>query len=292
MNNVNQTVRIDEDDKADLTDKVKSFKRMFTESGIINDNCLEIISMIPDQSVNLLILDPPYNKTQSYNSYKHWAKADIDYYDYIDEIIGSLAPKLASNASIYACIDWQSSGIIQMVLSKYFMIRNRITWGRENGRGTKDNLIQNWRSSSEDIWYATVSKNDYVFNGEAIKITKRITGSDKTKLICSNNFWSDLTVPFFGMRENTIHPTQKPEKLLAKLILASTNEDDLILDPFLGSGTTLSVAEKLKRRCIGIEIDEEYCLIAAKRWQNAKTDKRIQGYECSVFMDRGMSFQN
>ncbi len=88
------------------------------------------------------------------------------------------------------------------------------------------------------------------------------------------------------MPENTDHPTQKPEKLLAKIILASTNENDLILDPFAGSGTTSVVAKKLNRAFCGIELDEKYCLLAEKRLALAETDKTIQGFSDGVFWER------
>jgi site-specific DNA-methyltransferase (adenine-specific) len=88
------------------------------------------------------------------------------------------------------------------------------------------------------------------------------------------------------MPENTEHPTQKPEKLLAKIILASTREGDLILDPFSGSGTTAVVAKKLKRDFTGIERDEKYCLLTEKRLALAETDKAIQGFSDGVFWER------
>jgi site-specific DNA-methyltransferase (adenine-specific) len=88
------------------------------------------------------------------------------------------------------------------------------------------------------------------------------------------------------MPENTDHPTQKPEKLLAKLILASSNPGDVVLDPFLGSGTTSVVAKKLGRQYVGIELDETYCLLAEKRLELADTAPTIQGYEDGVFWER------
>ena len=88
------------------------------------------------------------------------------------------------------------------------------------------------------------------------------------------------------MPENTDYPTQKPEKLLAKIILASTREKDLLLDPFMGSGTTAVVAKKLGRDFVGIEADENYCLIAEKRLELAETDKKIQGFTEGVFWER------
>ena len=88
------------------------------------------------------------------------------------------------------------------------------------------------------------------------------------------------------MPENTEHPTQKPEKLIAKLILASSNEGDIVLDPFLGSGTTSVVAKKLNRRYVGIELDRLYACLAEKRLEKAESDLRIQGYDHGIFWER------
>ena len=88
------------------------------------------------------------------------------------------------------------------------------------------------------------------------------------------------------MPENTPHPTQKPEKLLAKIILASSNEGDVVFDPFAGVGTAGVVAKKLRRKFVIIEIDEEYCLYAVKRLFMAEEDSTIQGYSDSVFWER------
>jgi site-specific DNA-methyltransferase (adenine-specific) len=88
------------------------------------------------------------------------------------------------------------------------------------------------------------------------------------------------------MPENTDHPTQKPEKLLAKIILASSCENDIVFDPFLGSGTTSVVAKKLNRHYIGVEIDEHYCCLAEKRLMQAEVESDIQGYYKGVFWER------
>jgi site-specific DNA-methyltransferase (adenine-specific) len=106
------------------------------------------------------------------------------------------------------------------------------------------------------------------------------------RLTHPSNLWTDLTVPFWSMPENTDHPTQKPEKLLAKIILASSHPGEVVLDPFLGSGTTSVVAKKLGRRYIGIEIDEMYCCLAEKRLELAEADNSIQGYADGVFWER------
>ena len=88
------------------------------------------------------------------------------------------------------------------------------------------------------------------------------------------------------MPENTDHPTQKPEKLIAKLILASSNPGDIVLDPFVGSGTSAVVAKKLNRHYIGIECESEYCALTQKRLEIAERDDKIQGYTDGVFWER------
>jgi len=144
--------------------------------------------------------------------------------------------------------------------------------------------------------------NAYTFNVDAVKLKRRViapytdsNGNPKDwqrsergdyRLTFPSNLWTDLTVPFWSMSENTSHPTQKPEKLLARLILASSNPGDIVLDPFLGSGTTSVTAKKLGRRYVGIEIDPHYCCLTEKRLAQAETDKSIQGYVDGVFWER------
>lgn len=108
----------------------------------------------------------------------------------------------------------------------------------------------------------------------------------KFRLTGPSNFWDDITVPYWSMSENTDHPTQKPEKLLAKLILASSKPGDVVFDPFAGSGSTAATAKKLGRDFVCIEQNELYCLWAAKRVKAAESDSRIQGYRDGVFLER------
>jgi site-specific DNA-methyltransferase (adenine-specific) len=112
------------------------------------------------------------------------------------------------------------------------------------------------------------------------------TSEGQFRLTHPSNLWNDITVPFWSMPENTDHPTQKPEKLLAKLILASTNENEFVFDPFMGVGSSLVAAKKLNRKYLGIEIETEYCLLCAKRLHLAEFDTTIQGYHGGVFWER------
>ena len=112
------------------------------------------------------------------------------------------------------------------------------------------------------------------------------TDGQKIRYTAPSNIWTDITVPFWSMPENTEHPTQKPEKLIAKLILASSNTGDMVFDPFVGSGTTAVVAKKLGRRFLGIERERKYVALTLKRLDMAEDNPSIQGYENGVFKNR------
>jgi len=264
---------------------------------VINQDIFEVIPLLPNSFVDLLILDPPYNLNKTFESTAFTKRSIAKYSEWLENLLLSLLPKLKDTASVYICSEWYSSSAVHPVLDKLFKVRNRITWEREKGRGAK----ANWKNASEDIWFATVS-DDYVFNVEDVKVKRRVlapytdgngspkdwddTCSGRYRLTHPSNLWNDITVPFWSMPENTDHPTQKPEKLLAKLILASTNEWDFILDPFMGVGSGIVTARKLNRRFLGVETEKKYCLLAAKRLEMANHDPTIQGYADGVFWER------
>ena len=256
----------------------------------------EILSLMPEKFIDLLIVDPPYNIDKDFHGNKFKKSADGIYEEYTKAWIERALPLLKNTASVYVCCDWKSSIAIANVLKRYFIIQNRITWQREKGRGA----LYNWKNGMEDIWFATMSK-DYTFNVEAVKTRRRVVAPYKVdgkpkdweetdegnfRNTYPSNFWDDISIPYWSMPENTAHPTQKPEKLLAKLILASSNEKDIVFDPFLGSGSTSVCAKKLGRHYVGIEQNEQYCVWAEKRLEMADADKRIQGYEDGVFWER------
>ena len=266
------------------------------QNKIVCGDAFQILKKLPENSFDLLFADPPYNLTKNFGAEK-FKQTSLDEYEiWLESWLSDCVKLLKPTASVYICGDWNSASAIQRVGMKYFILRNRITWEREKGRGAK----ANWKNSSEDIWFFTVS-DDFVFNTEAVKIKRKVlapyTENGKPKdweknadgdfrLTHPSNLWTDLTVPFWSMPENTEHPTQKPEKLLAKIILASTNENNLILDPFAGSGTTAATAKKLNRRFTAIEADENYCLLAQKRLDLAEKDKTIQGFADGIFYER------
>jgi len=298
---LNKTIALTEQELKDYTEKLQSLNNPVNIEKIknttIHQDLMEAIEYLPEGFVDLLFIDPPYNLTKNFNGNAFKEMSILSYTEWLESWFTKLIKVLKPNASIYICGDWQSSTSIHAVLEKYFTIRNRITWEREKGRGAK----ANWKNSAEDIWFATVS-DKYTFNIEDVKLKRKViapyvddkgiakdwssTEDGNFRLTHPSNIWTDLTVPFWSMPENTDHPTQKPEKLLAKIILASSNVGDFILDPFLGSGTTSVVAKKLGRNYCGIEQDLEYSCITEKRLSMADCDKSIQGYDNGVFFER------
>ena len=297
----NRTITLSQEEK-ELYSKnlIRISKAAYThtiENKIVNQDTFEVLDFLPDSFVDLLILDPPYNLTKTFESATFRKKSITKYAEWLESLLVKLLPALKHNASVYVCSEWYSSTAVHLVLEKHLKVRNRITWEREKGRGAK----RNWKNASEDIWFATVS-DDYVFNVADVKLKRRVlapytdtngapkdwqdTSAGQFRLTHPSNLWDDITVPFWSMPENTDHPTQKPEKLLAKLILASTNKGDFIFDPFMGVGSSIVAAKKLDRRFLGVEIEQQYCLLAAKRLHLAELDTTIQGYQDGVFWER------
>lgn len=264
---------------------------------VIHQDFHDACCFLPHGFADLVILDPPYNLTKNFNGHIFQAKEAEAYSKWFSEVLIALKPVLRPTATVYACSDWQTSTLIFPILDKHFHVRNRITWEREKGRGAKTN----WKNNTEDIWFCTCSTT-YYFDVEAVKMKRRVIAPYRTdsgtpkdweesdngnyRLTHPSNIWTDITVPFWSMPENTDHPTQKPEKLVAKLILASSRPQDVVFDPFLGSGTTLAVAKKLGRRYFGVERDQDYCCWALKRLKLAEVDPNIQGYSEGVFWER------
>ena len=301
----NRTLSCSEYEKVRFGGEILRIEGSVTLPQIINRAILadtfEVAHHLPPAFADLLILDPPYNLSKNFNGTVFREKEGEDYTSWFDRLIRTLKPSLKPNATIYCCSDWRTSTLIFPVLKHHFYIRNRITWEREKGRGAKTN----WKNNTEDIWFCTLSK-EYFFNVEEVKLKRRVIApykengrpkdwnvesNGKFRLTYPSNIWTDITIPFWSMPENTDHPTQKPEKLFAKLVLASSVKGDCVFDPFLGSGTTASTCTKLQRHWVGIDINEEYLRWSLKRVHLARGNKEIQGYKDNVFWERN-SLQN
>ncbi|MCR5763069.1 MAG: site-specific DNA-methyltransferase [Treponema sp.] len=297
----NRTLTLSDDEIEPLRQRLITEKNISQNADIINrtlnGDVLNMLKYVPDNFADLIIIDPPYNLSKNFNGMKFNSRSDDSYDEYLAAWFPQVCKKLKADGSLYMCGDWKCTSSLQRAIEKELTVLNRITWQREKGRGSK----VNWKNGMEDIWFAVKNPDDYYFDVESVMMKRKVLApykvegspkdwneseNGKFRLTYPSNFWDDISIPFWSMPENTDHPTQKSEKLYAKLILASSQKEDVVFDPFLGSGTASVVAKKLGRKYCGIELNEEYCMWAEKRLQMADADPSIQGYSDGVFWER------
>lgn len=246
--------------------------------GIYWGEGLQALKKLGDESVQAIFADPPYfGKQKAFG--RSIPNLWEEYYTWSIAWIKEAYRVLKDTGSIYVCCDWSYSGKVQEILEEAgFHIQNRITWKREKGRGA----LRNWKNNMEDIWFAVKDEKNFYFDVESVKIKKKVIApyrdtsgkpkdwleedGNRYRLTYPSNIWLDITVPFWSMPENTPHPTQKPEKLVDRCLRPVVQKGDLILDPFLGSGTTAVIADRLEAEFIGIELDPDYVRLAMKRF--------------------------
>lgn len=296
----NRTLELLQSDREKYKDRLLAISKNISPEELTNKTAycdiIDICEYLPNSFVDLMIIDPPYNLNKNFNGTKFKESSIELYNEYLESWFPKILHVLKNNATVYICSDWKSSTSVHLTVSKYLTLQNRITWEREKGRGAK----KNWKNNIEDIWFFT-NGNDYTFNLESVKIKRQViapyrvagepkdwedSSDGKFRWTHPSNIWTDITVPYWSMPENTDHPTQKPEKLIAKLILASSNKGDMVFDPFLGSGTTSVVSKKLDRNYFGVEINEEYAMLTEKRLELAQNNMDIQGFSGGYFWER------
>lgn len=272
----NKTIQVSSEEREELSQKILIGYSEDIIDKIICGDCLKLLDDIPNEFFDIIFLDPPYNISKQYGDSKFGKKNDEAYRKWVESWMVKVVSKLKQSGSLYCCCDWRCSYIFHEVLSKYLVVKNRISWKRDKGRGAK----KNWKNNCEDIFFCVANPDNYFFDVEAVKVRKEVIApyrqdgvakdwkEDETgryRMTYPSNIWTDLVVPFWSMAENTPHPTQKPEKLLERIILASCPKGGIVFDPFLGSGTSAVVAKRLDRNFVGIEKEMDYCLIAQKR---------------------------
>ena len=299
----NQTLTLSEEEREQLFDNLfipekneKLVPEKILNKTILSD-LLDVLDDLPESFADLIIIDPPYNLSRDFHGFKFKATDEESYADYLNSWFPKIVSILKPNGSLYLCGDWKNTALLQQVMSGHLTVMNRITWQREKGRGAS----KNWKNGMEDIWFGVKNPDDYYFDVEAVKMKRQViapykkdgkpkdwheTNEGNFRLTHPSNFWDDISIPFWSMPENTDHPTQKPEKLIAKLILASCPPGGKVFDPFLGSGTTSVVAKKLNRNYLGVEMNREYALWAEKRLLQCEQFPQIQGYFDNVFWER------
>src|ERR1035437_2438069 len=191
-------------------------------SKILCADAFRVLPLLEPNSFDLMFADPPYNLSKTFGTKSLQRTTSDKYEEWLDSWLRLCVPLLKATASVYICGDWRSAAAIERAGSKYLRVQNRLTWEREKGRGAK----ANWKNAAEDIWFFTVS-DDFTFNLDAVKMRRRVLApyreNGSPKDWCSaedgnyrdthpSNIWTDISVPFWSMPENTDHPTQKPEK--------------------------------------------------------------------------------
>jgi len=260
---------------------------------IIYADALEALKTLPDNSVDLIFADPPYNIGKNFNGEIEKWDTEESYLEWCYEWLDLCIQKLKPNGSFYVMTATQFMPYFDIHLRKKLTILSRIVWYYDSS-GVQAKKY--YGSMYEPILFCVKDKNNYTFNTNDILVEAK-TGS-KRKLIdyrkavptvynsekVPGNVWEFSRVRY-RMDEYENHPTQKPISLLERIIKASSNEGDLVLDPFSGTFTTCFVAKELNRKSIGIELQDEYVKIGLRRLQLAeefkgeKLEKEIRTFE-------------
>jgi site-specific DNA-methyltransferase (adenine-specific) len=261
---------------------------------IINGDAIKVLKeFINDDSVDLIFIDPPYNIGKNFNGHKDKWNRDEDYLEWCYEWLQLCINKLKSNGSLYVMTSTQFMPYFDIFLRNKINILSRIIWYYDSS-GVQAKKY--YGSMYEPILFCVKDPNNYTFN--AIDILVEAKTGAKRKLIdyrknppqiynsekVPGNVWEFPRVRY-RMDEYENHPTQKPISLLERIIKASSNEGDIILDPFSGAFTTAFVAKKLHRKSISIELQEDYIKIGLRRlglsneYKGVKLEKELKTYE-------------
>ena len=243
------------------------------EHQIFHGDAIEALNMIEDGSIDLIFADPPYNIGKDFAGVKDKWKTDEDYLNWCYQWLELCIKKLKPNGAFYVMTSTQFMPYFDIFIRKHMTILSRIVWSYDSS-GVQAKKY--FGSMYEPILYCVKDKNHYTFNSDDILVEAK-TGSTRklidyrkdppqpynTKKI-PGNVW-DFPRVRYRMDEYENHPTQKPIALLERIVLASSNIGDTVLDPFSGTFTTGYVAKLLKRKSISIEIQEEYVKIGLRR---------------------------
>ena len=241
---------------------------------LILGNSVEILKKMKEKTIDLIFADPPYNIGKDFGNNKDCWESSEAYVEWCKSWIDECMRVLKDEGTMYFMTATQFMPYLDVYVSEQYNVLSRIVWSYDSS-GMQSKKI--FGSLYEPILMVNKSaKNPYVFNSEAILVEAK-TGAQR-KLIdyrktpprpyntkkVPGNVWEFPRVRY-KMAEYENHPTQKPEVLLERIILASSNEGDTVLDPFSGSFTTASVALRLKRKVIGIELNEEFYKMGIRR---------------------------
>ena len=253
-------------------------------------NCIEIMKKLPDKSVDLIFADPPFNIGIKYDVHNDNMSYE-EYYKWSEKWIGEGYRLLKKNGTIYVAIGDEFSAEINIILKRAgFYFRNWIIWYYTFGQ----NQRKKFNRAHTHILYFTKDKGEFTFNDKNIRVpsARQLVYKDKRANPIGkipDDVWQFSRVCGTFKERIEKHPCQMPENLLELIVKASSNEGDLILDPFGGTGTTAAVAKRLKRKFITMEVSKEYYEIILKRLNGKvselKRNKKIEFKNQESFFD-------
>ena len=213
-------------------------------------DCLDVLRDLPDKCVDLVLTDPPYamNFQSNHRQIKHKKIENDDNLLWLPEWTKQIARVIKENAHLYIFCSWHNIDVFKQEIQKYIKVKNILIWAKNN-KGMGD-LQNDYAPEYEMILYCNPNN-------------KKLNGG------------RDSNILRYKRTQDELHPTQKPVDLFAYLIQKSTNENDLVLDCFSGSGTTAVAYHNLKRRFICIERDKEYCEASIKRLEQAQRQQTL-----------------
>lgn len=241
---------------------------------VVYGDALDLLdAVVGDSEVNLIFADPPYNIGKRFSSFHDRWESDHAYAQWCTRWLDLCISKLAPNGTVYVMASTQAMPHLDLYLRSRLVVLSRIVWTYDSS-GVQAKKY--FGSLYEPMLHAVKNPDRYTFNSDAIAVEAR-TGAvrqliDYRKPIPTvynskkvpGNVWFFPRVRY-RMDEYEEHPSQKPEALLERIILASSNPGDLVLDPFAGTFTTGAVAKRLGRRFVGIEREREYVKIGLRR---------------------------
>ena len=281
----------------DKNNNINQIEEFSNDNGrIFHGDALEVLKQVPDESVDLIFVEPPYNIGKNFSGRKDKWKTDKDYLDWCYEWIDLCIKKVKPNGSLYLMTSTQFMPYFDLYVRDKVTILSRIVWSYDSSGVQAKN---HFGSMYEPLLFRVKNKNDSTFTSHDILVEAK-TGS-KRKLIdyrknppqpyktekVPGNVW-DFARVRYRMEEYENHPTQKPVALLERIIKASSNPGDTVLDPFSGTFTTCFVAQQLDRHFIGIEIQEEYLKIGLRRlgiateYKGEILERELKSYEHKV----------
>jgi adenine-specific DNA-methyltransferase len=255
-----------------MSAEVEPKEQLVGQQRLIQGDALSILKeRIPDQSVDLVFADPPYNLGKQ--GFKDSWISEEAYFDWCGDWLESCLEKLKPDGSLYLMNSTQNMPRLDLFIRERMHVLSRIVWSYDSS-GVQAKKY--FGSLYEPILFAAMDRRNYTFNAESIRVEAR-TGA-KRKLIdyrknppapykttkVPGNVWTFPRVRF-RMPEYQKHPAQKPEALLERIILASSSPGDVVLDPFAGTFTVAAVSERLGRKSISIEIEDEYFGLGRER---------------------------